>query len=200
MRGVGGLRAKRERVRGISIANSRKPPAHSACAPSEEVAHGERHARPRHHPACSARQTPRQIPEHASRRVCARGDRTRARRQARRALGETGHRDRTLEGAPCRRRLAAAENGHEKNSRQRTACPCSRQELDEEIAFREALARHEERAAPRRTFGGIAHSAFQAGDFRGAQAQRLESVGCGAQGCSDASAPIEVTGVVADSC
>ena len=117
---------------------------------ASETGGGYDDARTRNLEACAARPASRQVTVHASRRVRARGDPSRARRQTRRRVGETGDCDRVVESAARRRQAPAAKiriraNEEAGGTRDRA------REAWREACFTAAVARINAASAPART-------------------------------------------------
>lgn len=115
-----------------------------------KLVEGMTYARTRNLEACTARPASGQITVDASRRVRARGNPSRARRQTRRRLGETGDCDRVVESAARRRQAPAAKNrirANEEASRTRDRA----REARSEASFTTAVARLDAASAPART-------------------------------------------------
>ena len=143
-------------------------------------------ARPKDSRTRQARQTRRQITEHAGRRVRPRGNGSHPRRQARRTLDGAGDRDWPFESTARRCEAASAEEGHDigEDAQGGQACVRSRpqQRGAEEASISEALARGHESVASRRPQCGVEERALEARTLGGAQTQRDEQIRLGAQG------------------
>jgi hypothetical protein len=129
---------------------------------------GAKQARGRNNPPSGTRQRRRQISKHAGWRIRARGNTPRARRKARRALNETGHRHWIVQGAPRGRSSACTEARQNIGAHAKTGAAGAEPwtSLAQAQALREAFAGDFARAPARRPLRGNTQSAGAARPFR----------------------------------
>jgi hypothetical protein len=114
---------------------------------------GESHARTGNSRAGPRRPARGQVALDPSRRVCARGDPPRPRREAWRSIDQTNHRHRPIEGQASRCRLAATEEGQDygpDTSKRRTSLCAGTWRTTETSALGQAFARDCSRPSTRR--------------------------------------------------
>ena len=125
---------------------------------------------------CAAR---RESTDNSSRRIRSRGDPPRARRQARRAIDETGHRDRVVQGAAGGRQaaVAATERKGVHETERRVGTP--RRRTTPRASVTATLARHARRTETRAAQHRKPPSSLASGANRGAAAVFIGSKGGG---------------------